>query len=282
MWQVLFVINDNFSKEDKIRRHFLLIGGFLGAGKTTLIGLLSNHLEQHDKKVALITNDQGEGLMDTASARHSTSLKQIEEAEWLIVNKCDLLDDKNIEDLKIKLKEKYPEKKTYFISAKTKSGLEELFTDLLTHQSSPAKVIEMDYERYAEGEAMLGWVNLEAQVILQSEPGPWLLNLGQQIASSLSQNENEVGHFKMSLTGQGKRWRIHQVVSGEEVQLIEEPSSSQDQTLQMLVNLRAEGDAQELKKQVHHALETQSDAEITFHQQAAFQPGKPEPTHRLA
>jgi G3E family GTPase len=60
------------SSEDKTQRHFLLIGGFLGAGKTTLIGRLTQALEESGRKVALITNDQGEGLMDTASARQAS------------------------------------------------------------------------------------------------------------------------------------------------------------------------------------------------------------------
>jgi len=142
--------------------------------------------------------------------------------------------------------------------------------------------MDVDYERYAEGEAMLGWVNLDAEVSLQSDPEEWLLKISKEVPA-LSANGNEVGHFKMSLSGHGKRWRIHQVVSGEEVDLISEGTASQDETstLQMLVNLRAEGDAQTLQGLVHAALVNQAEAQDTFHQEAAFQPGKPEPTHRV-
>lgn len=37
MWHDLIHIFGDFSSEGKSGRHFLLIGGFLGAGKTTLI-----------------------------------------------------------------------------------------------------------------------------------------------------------------------------------------------------------------------------------------------------
>ncbi len=61
--------NLKIHQDDNLFQRFLLIGGFLGAGKTTLIGELTRKLEGEGRKVALITNDQGQGLMDTASAR---------------------------------------------------------------------------------------------------------------------------------------------------------------------------------------------------------------------
>ena len=43
-----------------------MIGGFLGAGKTTAILKLAQHLTAQGLKVGLITNDQSVGLVDTA------------------------------------------------------------------------------------------------------------------------------------------------------------------------------------------------------------------------
>ncbi len=43
----------------------VIIGGFLGAGKTTIINRLAKALNQSGKNVAMITNDQGEALVDT-------------------------------------------------------------------------------------------------------------------------------------------------------------------------------------------------------------------------
>lgn len=43
----------------------VIIGGFLGAGKTTIINRIAKALHQDGKNVALITNDQGEALVDT-------------------------------------------------------------------------------------------------------------------------------------------------------------------------------------------------------------------------
>ncbi|MCA9839276.1 MAG: hypothetical protein KC422_20355 [Trueperaceae bacterium] len=44
----------------------IVVGGFLGAGKTTLLLQAANQLKAQGLKVGLITNDQGNGLVDTA------------------------------------------------------------------------------------------------------------------------------------------------------------------------------------------------------------------------
>lgn len=46
-----------------------LIGGFLGAGKTTLIGQIVSELQRSDLRCAVVSNDQSEGLVDSTSAR---------------------------------------------------------------------------------------------------------------------------------------------------------------------------------------------------------------------
>ena len=48
------------------RTRFLILGGYLGAGKTTLAVNLARTLrDSYDKSVAMITNDQGDVLVDT-------------------------------------------------------------------------------------------------------------------------------------------------------------------------------------------------------------------------
>ena len=43
-----------------------MLGGFLGAGKTTTILRLAQYLQRHGHRPELITNDQAERLVDTA------------------------------------------------------------------------------------------------------------------------------------------------------------------------------------------------------------------------
>jgi G3E family GTPase len=51
---------------DKAPTRFVVLGGYLGAGKTTLAAALGKELRsKHGKSVAIITNDQGNVLVDT-------------------------------------------------------------------------------------------------------------------------------------------------------------------------------------------------------------------------
>jgi Ni2+-binding GTPase involved in maturation of urease and hydrogenase len=49
----------------------VLVGGFLGAGKTTAIGALGAELSRRGLHVAVITNDQAPGLVDTAIGKRA-------------------------------------------------------------------------------------------------------------------------------------------------------------------------------------------------------------------
>src|SRR5437763_15194734 len=48
---------------------FVMVGGFLGAGKTTTLGRLARHYIARGQRVGVVTNDQAEDLVDTHSLR---------------------------------------------------------------------------------------------------------------------------------------------------------------------------------------------------------------------
>ena len=57
---------------------YIMIGGFLGAGKTTAVLKLARHLRERGQRVGLITNDQGSELVDTAMlASHGFPVEEI-------------------------------------------------------------------------------------------------------------------------------------------------------------------------------------------------------------
>src|SRR5688500_20260517 len=57
---------------------YIMIGGFLGAGKTTAVLKLAEHLTAHGLRVGLITNDQSVNLVDTAMlASHGFAVQEI-------------------------------------------------------------------------------------------------------------------------------------------------------------------------------------------------------------
>src|SRR5262245_37220499 len=48
---------------------FIMIGGFLGAGKTTTLARLARQYVAQGKRIGLVTNDQAQNLVDTSSLR---------------------------------------------------------------------------------------------------------------------------------------------------------------------------------------------------------------------
>src|SRR5262245_59612069 len=48
---------------------FVMLGGFLGAGKTTTIARLARHYQSRGMKVGIVTNDQATGLVETDGLR---------------------------------------------------------------------------------------------------------------------------------------------------------------------------------------------------------------------
>jgi len=50
---------------------YIMIGGFLGAGKTTAMVRFASYLAERGLRTGLITNDQSSGLADTRIAGHA-------------------------------------------------------------------------------------------------------------------------------------------------------------------------------------------------------------------
>src|SRR5215469_10700188 len=60
------------------KARYIMIGGFLGAGKTTAILKLAEHLTAQGLQVGLITNDQSVGLVDTTMlGAHGFAVEEI-------------------------------------------------------------------------------------------------------------------------------------------------------------------------------------------------------------
>src|SRR5438874_745457 len=58
--------------------HLTLVGGFLGAGKTTLLLQAARLLSGQGHRVGVITNDQGQDLVDTALvARQEIPIQEV-------------------------------------------------------------------------------------------------------------------------------------------------------------------------------------------------------------
>jgi Ni2+-binding GTPase involved in maturation of urease and hydrogenase len=361
---------------------YIMVGGFLGAGKTTALLQLAKRFRQQGQRVGLITNDQSVGLVDTAmlaahnlpvqeitggcfccrftsltqAAEHLSHdqqpeiflaepvgsctdltatvsyplrrmygdayeiapysvlidpiraerilglapgktfsdkviyiyLKQLEEAELLVINKLDTIDESRFHRLRNALQSRFPQGEVLGISARHGTHID-TWIDRLTAGSlgnSPAMAI--DYDTYAEGEALLGWVNLSAELTQAGDfdGNQFLQLLIECIHQRLENAQAQIAHLKITLSPDtGIDLGVVNLVRGdahpELSHELQEPLTAGE----LILNLRAEADPKLLETEVHQALRETAARfaiEATIHHSEAFRPGRPVPTHRLA
>lgn len=117
--------------------------------------------------------------------------RQMEEADLIVLTKCDLgLTCRSTASVNGR-----------FLSSKTGEGVIEWLDELLSGTiSAGARILQIDYDRYARAEAALGWLNWRAQIEL-SRPlspaelvGPFIDALQEAICS----HRGEIMHLKVS------------------------------------------------------------------------------------
>jgi len=170
------------------------------------------------------------------------------------------------------------------LSAKTGEGVEEWLDEILnTKRVVGARLLEVDYKRYAEAEAALGWINLHAQIGLSEPASPSLLcgPLFDSLASALVARRVTIAHLKLfdqcasgwikvSLSANG----IQPVPEGD---LLAEPVHDHE----IALNLRAVEDPSLLRNLVTESLHSVPGS-VRISHLSAFQPGAPQPEHRFS
>jgi G3E family GTPase len=371
------------SKTIKGKARYIMIGGFLGAGKTTAVGKLAKCLSDQGLRVGLITNDQGRNLVDTTMLRsqgfateeipggcfccrfnslvdaaqklteqsrpevfiaepvgsctdlvatvtyplrrlygdHFTVApvsvlvdpirasrvfglekggsfsekviyiynKQMEEADLVVISKCDLLDNARLESLRAAIAAKFPRKEIFAVSAREGTNLDAWFKKVTSKDQTGGKAMEVDYTVYADGEARLGWLNCTVRLSAKKafDADNFLRELASQVQKRLQAEKAEVAHLKMTLSpdsGLGEIAVINLVRNDFVPELsmrLEEPVESG----QLIVNLRAEAAPDVLRTAVREGLTAAAGKFASLHATLDhlehFRPGKPTPTHRF-
>jgi G3E family GTPase len=362
------------------KTRYILVGGFLGAGKTTALAALARHFVDRGRRVGLVTNDQGSELVDTASFEaggfateeipggcfccrfnslvsavqklegrvdpeiflaepvgsctdlvatvtyplqklygdayaiapvsalvdpllaeqvlglepgesfHEKVLyiyrKQLEEADVIVITKADLIDAARLERLRAKLAASYPHAKIFAVSVRENRGLAEWFALLETGTQGSRPAMEVDYAIYAEGEAMLGWLNATIEFTLrQPIHGEVLLrSVGRHLQAALG--GIEIAHLKIALRpDQSKEIGVINLTSRGGKPEVSRRLDVLLEVGELTVNLRAETNPERLHTAVRAAIVEMArefPGMITeFAHLQYFRPGKPEPTHRM-
>jgi G3E family GTPase len=213
--------------------------------------------------------------------------KQLEEADIIVINKSDLLSPERRDALERALTERFPQAEIVTVSARTGSDLDDWFGRLSGPLASrPA--MDLDYDLYAEGEALLGWLNATCRVSA-SEPfdgNRFLRRLADCVQQGLADAGIEIAHFKMTLSpDSGNDLAVLNLVRTdgrhESPHLLDDELSDGE----LILNLRAEGDPDRLKAMAIGGLgEAARDMGVvtTIEHSEHFRPGRPQPTHRMA
>ncbi len=356
-----------------------MLGGFLGAGKTTTIARLARHFISQGLKVGLVTNDQAYGLVDTESLRaqgfqvgevtgacfcckfndlvgtaaqltadeqpdviiaepvgsctdlvatvleplrqlygdryeiaplgvllkpdHGRKiladeqglgfspkaayifLKQLEEADIVVINKIDQLDAEAREHLLELTRQRFPQKEVLAMSARDGRGFDDLVAALSRPQPNRTRTPEVDYDIYAEGEAELGWLNCSVRVRGDApfEMDRLLVDFVGRLERAFAEVSAEPAHLKVLAAGDGAT-AIANLVSTESGVELSLASGARVGAAEFTVNARVGVDPEILAEQVAKAIagladERRLEAEISDLQ--SFRPGRPVPTHRL-
>ena len=357
---------------------FVMIGGFLGAGKTTTVARLARHYQSQGLRVGIVTNDQATDLVDTFNLRaqgfdvgevpgscfccnfgaltstveqlglnerpdvvivepvgsctdlvatvlrplvqiyeqpfdvapygvilkpsHGAKIlrnasdagfspkaayifrKQIEEADFVILNRIDELPAAEIAELTALIEAQFPGRPVIAMSAKTGAGFDALCQMLDSGGPASTRSMDVDYDVYAEGEAELGWLN-SSLTLSSSEPfviDTLLLDLVGDIQRRLPDSA-EVAHLKaIGLVDDVAA--VANLVANALAAELSQPSGRRASSAQLVINARVAIDPVELRQIVLAAVEAICGAAsiaIEPGQTQSFRPGRPVPTHRI-
>jgi Ni2+-binding GTPase involved in maturation of urease and hydrogenase len=362
------------------RIRFIMVGGFLGAGKTTTLARLARHYTARGLNVGVVTNDQASDLVDTNTLRalgfdvgevagscfccnfdglmgtietlgadrrpdvilaepvgsctdlvatvvqpikrlfdadfsiapycvilkpsHGARIlrneggagfspkaayilkKQLEEADAILVNRVDELDPQEIAELATLVDEHYPGRPVLKISARTGSGCEALLALLDQEGDFGRRVLDIDYDIYADGEAELGWLNASVRVAATEEfqMDELLLDVVGRLARELDAAGAETAHLKAIGLWEGF-FGVANLISRDHVPELSLPSNCAVRDFELIVNARVATDPAVLEELVRSAVNVAcgaAGARAEFRQTQCFRPGRPTPTHRFA
>ncbi len=339
-----------------------LVGGFLGSGKTTLILHAAALLREQGLRVAVITNDQDSGLVDTKlSEAQDVYTREVaggcfccrfsdllEAADQLAdfqpdvifaepVGSCVDISATIMQPLKAYHRDEYrlapftvlidpelaarvnenridpdvaylfknqlaeadiicvtkldryaitpelPVPVDFWLSAMTGQGVREWAAEVMnSSRIVGARLLDVDYSRYAEAEAALGWLNIHAQIELNQAASPAMIAgpLLDELDRRLSEAGVSIAHLKVFDQAGGSYVKAGICANGDEPVPEGDLMASAENSHELVINLRAIGDPELLSAIVRNAL-AEIAGTVKVQHEGAFRPSPPKPEHRF-
>jgi G3E family GTPase len=207
--------------------------------------------------------------------------KQLEESDIIVITKTDLLYENEKAELINKTKRTHPTSTVMTISALTGEGVDEWLDEVIRRNDSGNKLIEVDYDVYANGEAVLGWLN--GTVTLSGETTDWdkfVVALMSDMCARFEKDALPIGHVKAILKNDKNTVTVN-FTGGINTVSVRETAGVGNEC-RLTINARVETSPENLDAIVRATLNDHSSA-LTCKEVAwkYLMPGYPTPTYRF-
>ncbi|GBC98874.1 Hydrogenase isoenzymes nickel incorporation protein HypB [bacterium HR17] len=138
--------------------------------------------------------------------------KQLEEADIIVLNKVDTLSPDEADRMVSALKELQPNKPVLKVSALRGDGVDEWLQMLMSDAPAGSHILrDLDYDTYAKGEAVLGWLNATVRLVgtPQFNARQFAEQLMDELRTAVNARNAEVAHLKFLLTSGTGSLRAH-------------------------------------------------------------------------
>ena len=211
--------------------------------------------------------------------------KQLEEADLILINRVDELTESEAGELENLVRAHVDDRPVLRISARTGTGFEELIKLLAQTGDYGRRLLDIDYDTYAEGEAELGWLNSSLRVSSgnEFELDAFLLQIVEQLKQNLQTTGAEPAHLKAIGLWEGF-FGVANLVSSDSPVELSLPSNSRVTSADVIINARVACDPKHLEAIVTTVVENvlaSVGAAGESRGTRSFRPGRPEPTHRI-
>jgi Fe2+ transport system protein B len=200
-------------------------------------------------------------------------------------NRIDELAGEEIGALLRLLEKHHPGLPVVRVSARTGEGFETLLDMLDRRGDYGRRILDIDYDVYAEGEAELGWLNGRAEVSAARSFSldALLLDIMARLQGAFANDNAETAHLKV--IGQWEGFSaVANLVSGRTQPRLSQPSGCRTRRAAMIVNARVAMAPQRLQEHVEREIAEAAQAvggAAAFQRVRSLQPGRPVPTHRF-
>ncbi|MEO7046335.1 MAG: GTP-binding protein [Ferruginibacter sp.] len=209
-------------------------------------------------------------------------LKQLEEAEVIVVSKIDLVNNESLQEIKEMMNEKYGDKILLYQNSFDAINLQQWLRVLDNKPFATPSSLHIDYDIYGEGEAKLAWQDQELEIYSTNYNATQAaIDLMNTISREIQLNKYPVGHLKFLLNGETK----FNYTYAQQEKFMASVTNKKDNSSKLLINARVQTSPKKLSQLMSEAVtetEMKSCCKMSVKSIASFQPGYPKPTYRIS